>query len=438
MASGRGHAPARARPDGMAGGARQARQDHKDALGKGVQAARSRAGAQRPGSRARRAPGDHLSRGPDHAGADGLADHGDVLRRPRPQQRDGPGVLLLARASVPLRRDDPRRDLDRRARHPLPACGRRRSAQVADPRSEGDPGRLRRRDHRPDHARHRRPDRLHLAPATASRSASTRSTRRRTCCCSSAACSSPRPASARCGPSRTSRSTSRASLPVLLSTTLFIGVAGFITMYLSAFMTNVTPTSDFVHDYQDALQGRLHDDQTVSLNAGPDRLRRRPAGPTTTTRPATGSRRDHHDARPARPDPAAAAPLARAVRRDDADLPRLRAAREHHDRVPRHRADHPADRSPASRSTSCSSVARSADGRLTLGGIRTVGPAAAAVLWISYYTVLALDKGIGWEPTLWVGALMVGIDDRLRRRVPGRAAVLRPAPRRSRRLEVLL
>ena len=31
------------------------------------------------------------------------------------------------------------------------------------------------------------------------------------------------------------------------------------------------------------------------------------------------------------------------------------------------------------------------------------------MLWISYYAVLALDKGIGWEPTLWVGAIMVGI-----------------------------
>ncbi len=55
--------------------------------------------------------------------------------------------------------------------------------------------------------------------------------------------------------------------PVLLSTILFIGVAGFITMYLSAFMTNVTPTSDFVADYQDRFKD-THDDQTISLNAG--------------------------------------------------------------------------------------------------------------------------------------------------------------------------
>jgi hypothetical protein len=52
---------------------------------------------------------------------------------------------------------------------------------------------------------------------------------------------------------------------------------------------------------------------------------------------------------------------------------------------------------------------RSGEQRLTLGGIRAVGPIAAAVLWVSYYAVLALDKGIGWEPTLWVGALMVAV-----------------------------
>src|SRR5690349_9595849 len=55
--------------------------------------------------------------------------------------------------------------------------------------------------------------------------------------------------------------------PVLLSTTLFIGVSGFITMYLSTFMTNVSPTSDFVHDYQ----RNFHDtyaDQTISVTAG--------------------------------------------------------------------------------------------------------------------------------------------------------------------------
>ena len=38
-------------------------------------------------------------------------------------------------------------------------------------------------------------------------------------------------------------------------------------MYLSAFMTNVTPTSDFVHDYQTRFKDDFTD-QTISLNAG--------------------------------------------------------------------------------------------------------------------------------------------------------------------------
>ena len=59
----------------------------------------------------------------------------------------------------------------------------------------------------------------------------------------------------------------KGSAPVLLSTTLFTGVAGFITMYLSAFMTNVTPTSDFVHDYESRFKDNFTD-QTISLNGG--------------------------------------------------------------------------------------------------------------------------------------------------------------------------
>ena len=50
-----------------------------------------------------------------------------------------------------------------------------------------------------------------------------------------------------------------------------------------------------------------------------------------------------------------------------------------------------------------------ADGRMTLGGIRSVGPAAAAVLWISDFIVVALTDGMGWPPSMWVGALLVGI-----------------------------
>src|SRR3954453_2466144 len=54
--------------------------------------------------------------------------------------------------------------------------------------------------------------------------------------------------------------------PALLSAILFIGVAGFITMYLSTFMTDVTPTSAFMHDLKRFRDVRS--DQSISLNAG--------------------------------------------------------------------------------------------------------------------------------------------------------------------------
>jgi len=49
------------------------------------------------------------------------------------------------------------------------------------------------------------------------------------------------------------------------------------------------------------------------------------------------------------------------------------------------------------------------DRRLTLGGIRLVGSLAAVVLWFSYFVLLALEKGIGWRPTTWIGVCVIGI-----------------------------
>ena len=46
--------------------------------------------------------------------------------------------------------------------------------------------------------------------------------------------------------------------------------------------------------------------------------------------------------------------------------------------------------------------------RLTLGGIRLVGSLAAVVLWFSYFLLLALEKGIGWKPTTWIGVAVIG------------------------------
>ena len=73
------------------------------------------------------------------------------------------------------------------------------------------------------------------------------------------------------------------------SAILFIGVAGFITMYLSAFMTDVTPTSAFMDDLK-----RFHDvraDQSISLNAGLTGYGDDQAGRTTSTARATAWRR---------------------------------------------------------------------------------------------------------------------------------------------------
>ena len=197
-------------------------------------------------------------------------------------------------------------------------------------------------------------------------------------------------------------------LPVTISTTLFIGVAGFITMYLSAFMTNVTPTSDFVRDYQTHFKDDFTD-QTISLNAGltgygddqwpfyyysaghgmasmivttlvlfgPILLNLRrwsvPFGATTAIFTGYGLlvniMTEYRDI-------VLIIPLIITGLAIDVLARQLGGKRE--------------------------------DGRLTLGGIRTIGPVAALILWVSYYSVLALDKGIGWEPTLWVGALIIG------------------------------
>ncbi|WP_147447666.1 hypothetical protein [Solirubrobacter pauli] len=194
--------------------------------------------------------------------------------------------------------------------------------------------------------------------------------------------------------------------PVLLSTMLFIGVSGFITMYLSAFMTNVTPTSDFVADYQANFKDDFTD-QTQSLNAGLTgygddqwpfyyysashgiasmiittlillgpallllRRWRIPFGAMTLIFTGYG--------------------LLVSIMTEYRDWPLIFPLI-----LTGLAIDVLQSRAPAGQ-------------RLTLGGIRTAGPIAAAVLWISYYGILALDKGIGWEPTLWVGALMVGV-----------------------------
>jgi hypothetical protein len=197
-------------------------------------------------------------------------------------------------------------------------------------------------------------------------------------------------------------------LPALLSTILFIGVAGFITMYLSAFMTNVTPTSAFVHDYQAHFKDDFTD-QSISLNAGL-------TGYGDNQWPYYFYSASHGVASMIVTTLVLMGPVLLNLRRW---------------RVPfgAHTLIFTGFGLLVNIMTSYRDIVlivplivtgfaidvlqrqlagTRADGRLSLGGIRAIGPSAALILWATYYGVLALDKGIGWRPTMWVGALIVG------------------------------
>ena len=47
--------------------------------------------------------------------------------------------------------------------------------------------------------------------------------------------------------------------------------------------------------------------------------------------------------------------------------------------------------------------------RLTLGGIRLVGPLTALTLWLSYFLVYAVHLGIGWKTPTWLGAIVIAV-----------------------------
>ena len=123
---------------------------------------------------------------------------------------------------------------------------------------------------------------------------------------------------------------------------------------------------------------------------------------------------------------------ARAVRRGHADLPRLRAAREHHDLVPRHRPDHPADRSRASRSTASSSGSRRTRRRAADAGRHPRGRPAPRPRCCGSPTTPCWrwTRASAGSRRCGSARSIVGIMTGFGVRVPGRAAVLRPAARR--------
>ncbi len=195
-------------------------------------------------------------------------------------------------------------------------------------------------------------------------------------------------------------------LPAAFSTVLVISVLSFVTMYLTAFMTNVSPTSAFMADIE-----RLDDvrfDESLSLNAGLTsygdeswpyyyyysgshgiaamlvttalllgpvllllRRWRPPLGAVTFIYGTFGLlvniMTEYRDI-------VLIVPLLVAGATIDVLAQQLRPP-----------------------------------GRATTAGIRVIGTAAAAALWISYFVVLALDDGLGWGPSLWVGAVTLSV-----------------------------
>ncbi|MGH2761052.1 MAG: hypothetical protein ACRDLD_00410 [Thermoleophilaceae bacterium] len=200
----------------------------------------------------------------------------------------------------------------------------------------------------------------------------------------------------------------RTFAPVLLSSILFIGVAGFITMYLSAFMTNVSLTSDFMADLE--RFNDVHADQTVGLNPGL-------TGYGDDEWPYYYYSASHGIASMMVTTLVLLGPILLLLRRWRVPVGSVtliylgfgllvNIMTEYRDIV----LIVPLILAGATIDLLQQRLGRQrSDGRVSLGGIRIVGPAAAAVLWISYFVVVALDTGIGWEPTLWVGALIVGI-----------------------------
>ena len=194
-------------------------------------------------------------------------------------------------------------------------------------------------------------------------------------------------------------------LPVLLSATLFIAIAGFITMYLSAFMTDVAPTTAFVHDYQQHFKDDFAN-QHISLNGGltgyGDGLwpyyyysaSQGIAAEIVTTLVLLG-------------------PLLMMLRRWRLPLGSATLIFTGYGLLVNIMTSYRDVVLSLSLLAAGATIdvlqARKREGRLTLGAIRVVGPAAATALWCTYYLAMALDKGIGWRPTLWVGALMVGL-----------------------------
>jgi hypothetical protein len=213
-------------------------------------------------------------------------------------------------------------------------------------------------------------------------------------------------------------------LPAAFSTVLLISVLSFVTMYLSAFMTSVSPTSAFMADIE-----RLDDvrfDESLSLNAGLTSY-------GDESWPYYFYSGSHGIAAMLVTTAVLLGPVLMLLRRWRPPLGAVtliyglfgllvNVMTEYRDIVlivPLLLTGATVDilvrrfRPP---------------GRATTAGIRVIGTAAPAALWISYFVVLELDEGLGWGPSLWVGALMLSVLAGLLLSVLVAPPALEPAP----------
>jgi hypothetical protein len=200
----------------------------------------------------------------------------------------------------------------------------------------------------------------------------------------------------------------RTFLPALMSGILFTGILTFITMYTSALMTNVGPTSAFVDD----VKQNFHDvisNQTVGLTEG---LR----GYGDNLFPYHYYTVSHALASMVITTLVLLGPTLLMLRRWRVPFPAFTVMylaigllncvmTQYRDAwllIPLVIAGLTVDLLQRA-------LAPGPNRRLTLGGIRLVGPVTAAALWFSYYAVMAIHLGIGWKPPTWVGANVLGV-----------------------------
>jgi hypothetical protein len=200
----------------------------------------------------------------------------------------------------------------------------------------------------------------------------------------------------------------RTFAPALMSAILFTGILTFITMYTSALMTNVAPTSAFVND----IKQNFHDtvtNQTIGLTEG---LR----GYGDNLFPYHYYTVSHALASMVITTLVLLGPTLLILRRWRVPFPAftimylvvglmnciMTQYRDAWILIPLVIAGLTVDLLQRG-------LVRGPSDRLTLGGIRLIGPVAAAALWFSYYAVMAIHLGIGWRPPTWVGANVLGV-----------------------------